>query len=144
MGRIRVLLAEDHRAVADELRALLELECEVVEVVCDGIALVQSTTRLTPDVVVADISMPGLDGLSAAERIRQKDPAGRVVFVTVSADEDVVERAFRIGALGYVLKLSAGDDLLPAIRAAMRNERYVSPLLVGRAPGRDVGKQAAP
>lgn len=144
MGRIRVLLAEDHRAVAEELRAVLELECDVIGVVVDGVSLIESVARLKPDVVVADISMPLLDGLAAAERIRQGDPSGRIVFVTVNADQDVVERAFRIGALGYVLKLTAGDDLLPAIRAAMRDERYVSPRLARGATGQDIRKQATP
>lgn len=132
MGRTRVLLAEDHAAVAEELRAVVESECHMVGCVGDGARLVACAARLRPDVIVADISMPVLDGLTAAERLRRSDPASRIVFVTVNADRDVVERAFRIGVLGYVLKLAAGEDLLPAIRAAMRNERYLSPLLADR------------
>jgi DNA-binding NarL/FixJ family response regulator len=80
---------------------------------------------LSPDVIVSDISMPGHDGLAAAAAILRANPAARIVFVTVHADDAMVARAFQIGALGYVLKLSAGDELIPAVHAAILGQRYV-------------------
>jgi DNA-binding NarL/FixJ family response regulator len=127
--RVRVLLAEDHQAVAEELGALLRSECDVVGMVADGLSLVASARALRPDVIVADITMPTMDGLEAAGRILREDAASRIVFVTVHADPAMVERGFAVGAVGYVLKQAAGEDLLPAVRAAVLGERYVSPLL---------------
>jgi DNA-binding NarL/FixJ family response regulator len=131
MSRARVLLADDHPETVDLLRGLLEHEFDVVEDVQDGRALVRAAERLSPDVIVCDISMPELDGITAAAAILGRNPAARVVFVTVQEDPLVVRRGLAIGALGYVLKLAAGDDLLPAVRAALRGEKHVSERLSG-------------
>jgi DNA-binding NarL/FixJ family response regulator len=130
------LLAEDHEAVAVELAALLRTERDVVGVVGDGRSLVEAARWLRPDVIVTDITMPVVDGLAAAAALLRDGggSCGRVVFVTVHADAGMVERGLAVGATGYVLNLLAGDDLLPAIRAAARGERYVSPMLVERPP----------
>jgi DNA-binding NarL/FixJ family response regulator len=130
MARVRVLLAEDHEAVAAELRALLESECDVLATVRDGQSMVAAAALLNPEVIVTDISMPILDGLSAAEALRRAGSSGRIVFVTVHDEPAMVERGFRVGGLGYVLKPAAGEDLLPAVRAAVRGERFVSPMLL--------------
>jgi len=130
MARVRVLLAEDHEAVAAELRALLESECDVLATVRDGQSMVAAAALLKPEVIVTDISMPILDGLSAAEALRRAGSPGRIVFVTVHDEQAMVERGFRVGGLGYVLKPAAGEDLLPAVRAAVRGERFVSPTLL--------------
>jgi DNA-binding NarL/FixJ family response regulator len=129
MDRARVLLAEDFRAVAQELKRVLETEFDVIATVGDGHALVGAARALRPDVVVADISMPGLDGISAASQIIRAEPTARIVFVTVHDEPAIVQRSLDIGALGYVLKLWAADDLVPAVWAAMRGERHVTPML---------------
>ena len=124
--RPRLLLAEDHLATAELVSALLESEFDVIAHVRDGRALVNAADRLSPDVIVSDISMPGLDGITAASVIRQHHPAMPIIFMTVHGDPHMVERGLATGALGYVLKVVAGDDLMPAVRAALRGERHVS------------------
>lgn len=124
--RARVVLADDHRAVLEDLRALLELEFEVVAAVGDGNALLSAVDQFAPDVVVTDIAMPGLDGIAAAGQILQRNPSARIVFVTGHDESEIAQRGLAIGALGYVVKLSAGNDLVPAIHAALHGEHYVS------------------
>lgn len=125
--RARVLLADDHPKVVADLRALVEPEFEVVATVGDGHALVAAAETFAPDVVVTDIAMPGLNGITAAGEILRRNPAARIVFVTVHNHPVLVEKGLATGALGYVLKLTAGDDLVPAIRAALRGEHHLSP-----------------
>ena len=103
VSRPRLLIADDHLETAALLRELLQPEFEVIGNVTDGATLVQSAHRLSPDVIVSDISMPGLDGLTAATAILRANPSARIVFVTVHADQALVARALTIGALGYVL-----------------------------------------
>lgn len=124
--RIRLLLADDHLETAALLRDLLQAEFEVIAHVTDGRALVRDAARLLPDAIVSDVSMPGLDGISAAAAILRDNPAARIVFVTVHADPCLVSRGLAAGGLGYVLKFAAGDDLVPAVRAALRGECLVS------------------
>src|SRR5688572_3084425 len=100
----RLLLADDHAESRSLLRSLLESEFDVVGDVPDGYALVSAAARLSPDVIVTDISMPGLDGIAAATAILRGNPAVRIVFVTVHGDPALVERSLSTGALGYVLK----------------------------------------
>ena len=125
--RARVLLADDHPQIVEDLRALVESEFEVVATVGDGNALIAAAERLAPDVIVTDIAMPGLNGITAAAEILRRNPAARIVFVTVYFHPVLVQKGWATGALGYVLKIRAGDDLLPAIRAALRGERHLSP-----------------
>jgi DNA-binding NarL/FixJ family response regulator len=127
MTRPRVLLADDHAATVECWRRLLESEFEVVGTVTDGQALVEAADRLAPDVIVTDIVMPGVNGITAAERILRRHPAARVVFVTVHADRTMLRRGLAAGAFGYVLKVRVGDDLVPAICAALRGELLISP-----------------
>ena len=96
--RLRVLIAEDHESVARQLRRLLEVECDVIDVVNDGQSLVAAVEALTPEVIVSDISMPGLDGLAAARIILERQPNARIVFVTVHDDRAMAQRALRLGA----------------------------------------------
>ena len=126
MRRPRVLLADDHQETARQLRELLEPQFDVVALVEDGRALVSSAARLSPDAIVADISMPGLDGIEASVLIRRNDPDARIVLVTVHSESVLVARGLAAGALGYVLKDAAGDELVPAVRAALDGERFVS------------------
>jgi len=134
MERPRLLLADDHPETAYLLRGLLEPEFDVIATVQDGNALVSAAARLLPDVIVSDISMPALDGIAAAAVILGANPAARIVFVSVYGDPFLIERGLAAGAAGYVLKLSAGDELVPAVRAVLRGERYVGlPLTRPRA-----------
>lgn len=126
MNRPRLLLADDHRETRRLLRGLLQPEFDVLTEVEDGLALVSAARRLSPDVIVTDISMPGLDGIAAATLILRRNPAARIVFVSAHRDPVLVERGVATGALGYVLKDVAGDELVPAVHAAMRGECHVS------------------
>ena len=129
MQRPRLLLADDHATTRKLLVGLLEHDFEVIAQVEDGHALVRIAEQLAPDVIVTDISMPGLDGLAAATAILRTNPKARIVFVTVNSDVGLVKCGLATGALGYVLKLAAGDDLIPAVRAALRGERHISLIL---------------
>jgi len=126
MPRARLLLADDHAAGAEQLRGVLEPEFEVAATVGDGRALVEAADAIRPDVIVTDVGMPCLDGIAAALMILQKDPRARIVFVTGHAEAELLRRALAAGALGYVLKPAAGDELVVAVRAALRGERHVS------------------
>jgi DNA-binding NarL/FixJ family response regulator len=123
-----VLLADDHPATLQGWRSLLEPEFDVVGSVGTGRALVEAQDRLVPDVVVTDIGMPDINGIAAAEMILRRHPAARIVFVTVSAERAMLRRGLAAGAVGYVLKIKAGEDLAPAVRAALRGDVYISRL----------------
>ncbi len=127
--RPRLLLADDHAETGALLRRLLQPDFEIVALVSDGRSLIDAAARLAPDAIVSDVSMPIVDGLGATAEILHDNPDARVVLVTVHGDPILVERGLSLGALGYVLKASAGDDLIPAIRAALRGERLVSKTL---------------
>jgi len=123
-NRPRVLLADDQVANVELLRGLLETDFEIVAVVENGESLIEAATRLAPDVIVTDIAMPVLDGIAAAQEILRRNASARVVFVTLHADPAIVRRGMAIGGLGYVLKVSAGEQLVPAVWAAFRGERW--------------------
>jgi DNA-binding NarL/FixJ family response regulator len=129
VSRPRLLLADDHLETVELLRTLLEPEFDVIGHVTDGRTLIRHANRLAPDVIVSDISMPDVDGLTATAEILRNNPDARIVLVTVHGDRTLVARGLQAGALGFVLKLAAGDDLVPAIRAALRGERLVSATL---------------
>ena len=119
MDRPRVLLAEDHPGIAEQLRKLLEVEFEVVATVADGRALRRAADESHPDVIVTDIMMPGFEGIAATAAPLARRLGTRVVLVTVRDDPELAERGYAAGALAYVLKHSASHKLVPAVRAAM-------------------------
>ena len=133
MSRPRVLLAEDHAPIAEQLRGLLEPEFDVVAVVVDGPTLLRAAEELEPDVIVTDIVMPGLDGIAATGALLAKRPGTRIVLVTAFDGPELAERGYAAGALAHVAKHSAGRELVPAVKAVLRGERYGSP------PARGVG-----
>ena len=134
MRRPRVVLADDHRVVLEGLVGLLGPTCELVDTVGDGRALIEAVTRLDPDVVVADISLPLLSGIDALVHLKKKGIRAKVIFLTMHRDVAYVTRALEEGASGFVLKHSASSELLTAIRDVLHGKTYVTPLLDGRAP----------
>ena len=129
--RARVLLADDHRIVTEGLKGLLIPDFDLVEVVEDGMALVEAATRLKPDVIIADISMPKLNGLDALVKLKKEDPDVRVIFLTMHREVSYARRAIAAGASGYVLKHSASSELVDAIDVVLGGDTYVSPRIAG-------------
>ena len=146
MRKFRVLLADDHKIVLEGLKSLLEPEFDLVGIVEDGRALVKEAERLHPDVIVADISMPLLNGIEAVRQIKKTDDRIKVVFLTMHPDVAYATRAFEAGASGYVLKRSASRELITAINDVMKERTYVTPMIAGELlqsykktqPGQDV------
>lgn len=129
MSKPHILLADDHPQMLANLCRLADKAGEVVGAVTDGRAAVDASRRLHPDVVVLDLIMPRIGGLDAARAIRKDLPDCRVVVCTVHASANIKEEAFAAGAVAFVRKQSAHSDLVPAIRAALAGETFVSPSL---------------
>jgi len=127
MTKPRVLLADDHRIVTEGLKGLLEEEFELAGIVEDGRAMVKAARELRPDVIVADISMPHLNGIDALAQLKQDNPKVRVVFLTMHRDVAYARRALEAGAAGFVLKHSAHAELVLAVRAALQGRTFVTP-----------------
>jgi DNA-binding NarL/FixJ family response regulator len=126
-----VLLADDHLLVAEALRSLLTPEFELVGVVGDGRALIEAAGRLRPDVIVADVTMPHLNGIDALVRLRQDGNRVPVVLLTMHHDVSFARRALEAGASGFVLKQSASIELIAALRAALEGRTYLTPQIAG-------------
>ena len=131
----RVILADDHILMLDALRNLLEPEFEVVGTFADGRALVEAAPQLKPDVIVLDIGMPLMNGLSAGQRLKRLMPAAKLIYLTMNQDQDMAAEAFRLGANGYLLKHSAASELVDAIRQVVRGGSYVTPLMTADVVG---------
>jgi len=129
MNRPRILIADDHRIVTEGLRSLLEPEFELVEIVGDGAEMVEAAKRLAPDVILADITMPQLNGLEALEQLGRANCRAKVIFLTMHKDATYAARALHAGASGYVLKHSASSELVTAIRECLSGKTYVTPAL---------------
>lgn len=129
--RPRVLLADDHLLVAEALSSLLASDFDLVGVVEDGRALLEAAKRLRPDVIVADITMAGLNGIDALLQLRQGGDMVPVVFLTMHRDVAFARRALEAGASGFVLKHSASAELITAIRAALEGRIYLTPQIAG-------------
>jgi DNA-binding NarL/FixJ family response regulator len=131
MGKPRVLIADDHKIVLEGLRSLLQSEFEIVGEVEDGRTLVSEAERLRPELVVADISLPNLNGIDAARQIKKINERIRIVFLTMHADVTYAAGAFEAGASGFVLKHSAPQELILAMHEAMQGKTYVTPMIAG-------------
>ena len=129
MRRKRVLLADDHTLLLDAFAKLIEPECDVVGKVADGRALLAAAEKLKPDVVVLDIAMPRLNGLDAGRQLKKAMPDVKLIFLTMNQDPAIATEAFRAGASGYLLKTSAGSELIKAIEEATSGRSYVTPLI---------------
>ena len=126
---ITVVLADDHAVVAEGLGALLREKFTLLRTVHDGRALVAAAAELNPDVVVTDISMPLLNGLDAIRQIKSACPAANIIILTMHIEPDLAVQAFRAGALGYLLKASAGEELVEAVRQVSQGRAYLTSLI---------------
>jgi DNA-binding NarL/FixJ family response regulator len=128
-SRPRVLIADDHAIFAETLRAYLEKTCSIIGVVADGRAMLQEAIRLRPDVVIADVSMPLLNGLDAARKIREQAPKVAFVFLTMLDDANLAAAAIELGSVAFLLKSSGGLELLKAMEATLHSRSYLTPKL---------------
>jgi DNA-binding NarL/FixJ family response regulator len=131
VSRVRVLLADDHKILAEGLKSLLVPEFDLIGVVEDGRAMVEAAKALKPDVIVADITMPQLNGIEALEEVKKFNPNVRVIFLTMHRDVAYARRALEAGAVGFVPKHSALNELVLAVRAAAQGRTFISPALAG-------------
>jgi DNA-binding NarL/FixJ family response regulator len=131
MTRPTIVLADDHRIVAEGLKSILAGQFELVGVVADGQAMLDAARKLRPDAIVADITMPLLSGIEALEALRKEELEIPVVFLTMHRDVEYASQALEAGAAGYVLKHAAPDELVQAVRIALDGGVFVSPALAG-------------
>jgi len=129
MKRTRIVLADDHVLVLDAIKRMLEPEFEVLGTFVDGRALLAAAPELNPDMIVLDIHMPLMNGLCAGQRLKELMPRVKLIYLTMSLDQDLAAEAFRMGASGYVLKSSATSELSYAIHEASRGRSYITPLM---------------
>jgi len=129
--RPRILLADDHRIVAEGLKGILAGEFELAGVVEDGQKMVDAARTLHPDAIVADITMPLLNGIEALETLRKQGMEIPVIFLTMHREVEYASLALEAGAAGYVLKHAAPEELVQAVRVALSGGIYVSPSLAG-------------
>ena len=134
---VRILLVDDSEAWRLQVHSILRErpELRIVAEVADGPKAVQKAQELQPDLILLDIGLPNLNGLEAAKAIRQIAPKARIIFLTQNSDIDIMQAASNTGAQGYVLKADAGSQLLPAVKAVLANEEFVSSGLKGYAVG---------
>ena len=140
MNRPRLLLADDHTMFSQGLQSLLEDEFDLVGAVADGHALVEAARRLNPDVIIVDISMPVMNGLDAVRQLQKQGVTAKVIFLTMHADDRLLAEAFKCGGSGYVLKQSAGEELIAGIRQVLAGNKYVTPLIASEW-AENVGKR---
>ncbi len=131
MTKIKVLIADDHAIVREGVRMILNLhdDIEVTGEAADGIEAIAQVGKLTPDVVVMDIAMPGLGGLEATLEIRKRSPQTKVLVLTQYEDSEYIYRFLKAGATGYVLKKAVGSDLVSAIRAVAQGKNFLDPAI---------------
>ena len=127
--RPRILLADDHPAVLKATNALLNTQFDIVGKATDGATLVSEALRLCPDVIVADITMPGLSGIDAAHLLHESAPSIKIVFLTIHSEQQFMEACMAEGAVGYVLKSHMKAHLIPAIQAALVGDSYICPFI---------------
>jgi DNA-binding NarL/FixJ family response regulator len=127
MRRITILIADDHTLFSGALQKLLEPEYEVIGCVRDGLALVRTAANLKPDLVLVDVGMPMLNGLDAGRELKKLMPRIKLIFLTMNPDPQIATEAFRIGASGYLLKVSEPEELLQAVKKAIQGTSYITP-----------------
>ena len=135
MARPRVLLGDDHVMFCEGLRSILEPHFEVVGIAENGQEMVTAAERLQPDVVVADVSMPLLNGIGAARKLQKMKRPPKIVFLTMHADATYATEAFRAGASGYVLKSSPASEIVTAIQESIQGKTHISAVVAGGVLG---------
>jgi DNA-binding NarL/FixJ family response regulator len=138
--RPRVVLADSQAVLAEALACLLEPDFEVAGVATSGTQLVEQAMRLSPALVVTDVSLPGMSGLAAASRLLRARPETRVVFLTACEDANVAAEAFRVGAAGYVLRSTSARELARALKKTLRGGRWLSSAVAGGDPDALAGR----
>ena len=128
MTRARILVAEDHTLMRDNVVRILKREFQVLDAVADGEALLEAAARLKPDVCVLDISMPEVSGIETATRLKQSGSTAKVIFLTIHDDFDFIGAALKTGADGYVFKTRMAIDLLLAVHEVLAGRTFLSPL----------------
>ena len=131
MKRARILLADDHPHLLEKVTQLLQLEYEVLGAVNNGQALVSAVEKLKPDVLVVDVTMPILNGIEAAEKLRALGCESKIVFLTVHSDPDYLRACLAAGGLGYVAKSRMSSDLALAVDRALAERIFISPTMTG-------------
>jgi len=126
MPRRRVLVADDQARVLSAVTALLGDSFDVIALVSDGRAALETTLKLEPDLVVLDISMPGMNGIEVAKELKRRAIKAKIVFLTVHEEPSILAACFAAGALGYVVKISMESDLIPAMKEALAGRVFVS------------------
>ena len=126
MTRARIVVADDHELMREQVARLLKREFDVIAAVADGKALLEAAARLKPDVCVIDISMPIFNGIEAAGHLKQSESPAKVIFLTIHDDSDFVSAAFKSGAEGYVFKSRMGADLVVAVREVLAGRTFLS------------------
>jgi DNA-binding NarL/FixJ family response regulator len=141
--RLRILLADDHVIVRHGLKLLIDGQPDmtVISEASDGETAVQRAVELKPDVIVMDVSMPGMNGLVATRKLKQLQPRAAIITLTRHSDDAYLQELLRAGVSGYVLKQSAPTELLQAIRAAARGGQYLDSALTARVTAGFLGKQ---
>ena len=129
MLQTRVLLVDDHRLLLDAIRNLIEPEFAVVGTFDDPQKALDAAPELKPDIILLDITMPGINGITAGDELKRLLPKTRLIFLTMNYDLDTAAEAFRLGAFGYVLKSAAGAELISALREVSRGGYYASAAL---------------
>jgi len=129
--RPKVLLADDHAIIAEGLARLIEDVADLVGRVNDGVRLVEEARRLRPDIVVADITMPGMSGIDAMRQLKAEKSEARFIFLTIHTEARLAAEAMRSGASAYLLKQAAGGELFDAIQAVAQGRTYLTPLITG-------------
>ncbi|HYJ45447.1 MAG TPA: response regulator transcription factor [Pyrinomonadaceae bacterium] len=126
MGRARILLADDHKGMRDRVVRLLGREFEMLEPVGDGRAFMEAAYRLKPDVCLLDISMPIINGIEAAARLKESGSEAKIIFLTIHEDTDFLVAALKAGANGYVVKPRMATDLRPAVKEVLAGRTFIS------------------
>jgi len=127
--RPRILIADDHIFLAELCKRLLDAEFHVIGIVTDGRAMVREAARLEPDVILADVGMPILNGLDAGQQVKKSLPSVKLLYLSMKNDPEIVAEAFRRGASGYMLKTCTSSQLVVAVRDILRGKTYMSPTL---------------
>ena len=132
MNPTRIVIADDHTLVAEGLKGLLEPEFQVAAIVPNGRELIAKTKELEPDVILVDVTMPGLNGIDAIRQLKREGSCAKAVVLTMNTDVVYASRAFEAGAVGYVLKNAVSGELVSAIREVIQGNTYVTPKIAGQ------------